>query len=205
VWNPVWMLLSGTLDDGTVTLRPIVPDDGPAVLDALSNDPSVARWTRVPWPYTRAHLEEFLHAVTVWHAGTSDLALGIVDHETQAFLGCIGLHRIGLSRSPRSAFLPDEVGYWVSKEARGRGVATSALQLLARFGLCDLGRPRLNLQTKVGNAPSAAVARRVGFRFVARVPATDVDDDDSDHDRFVLTAADLLDVEPSAVVSPSVP
>ncbi len=192
VWHPVEVaLLDGTLTDGTVTLRAVDGGDGSDVFAALSSDPTVARWTRVPWPYTRAHLDEFLRAVKVWHSGRTDLALAITDSGTGEFFGCMGLHRVGYPDLPRSAFLPDEVGYWVQAGVRGRGVATRALRVLSQYALDVLERPRLNLQTKVGNEASVTVARRVGYQFVARVPARDVDDDDVDHDRYVLRAADL--------------
>jgi RimJ/RimL family protein N-acetyltransferase len=190
------VVLDRDLTDGLVRLRPVVPADGAAIFAALSTDPSVSRWTRVPWPYTKSHLQEFMHAVDIWHAGQSDLALTVVDAATDDFLGCFGLHRIGRPEAPRSAFLADEVGYWVKEDARGRGVATRALRLLVRYAIVDLHRPIVNLQTKVGNTASATVAERAGFRFVGRVFGRDVDDDDTDHDRYVLTAADL-DVSPT--------
>ena len=195
------VVLEGALTDGVVRLRPIVADDGAAIFAALSTDPSVAQWTRVPWPYTRSHLQEFLHAVEIWHAGRNDLALAVVDATTGDFLGCFGLHRIARPEASRSAFLADEVGYWVRHETRGRGVATRALRLLARFAIVDLGRPLVNLQTKVGNIASATVAERVGFRLVGRVFAGDVDDDDTDHDRYVLTAADLDAATPAGTTA----
>lgn len=191
------VVLDRDLTDGVVRLRPVAASDGPAIFAALSTDRSVSQWTRVPWPYTKSHLQEFLHAVDIWHAGHGDLALTVVDATTAEFLGCFGLHRIGRPSLPRSAFLADEVGYWVRQEVRGRGVATRALRLLARYAIVDLERPVVNLQTKVGNTASATVAERVGFRFVGRVLGRDVDDDDTDHDRYVLTAADLDIATPS--------
>jgi RimJ/RimL family protein N-acetyltransferase len=211
-------VLDRTLSDGVVALRPVARSDGPAILAALSTDTTVARWTRVPWPYTRAHLEEFLRAVEAWHRGAGDLALAVTDATSGEFLGCMGLHRIAASDAPRSAFLPDEVGYWLCANARGRGVATRALRLLAQYALVDLHRPRVNLQTKVGNDASVAVARKVGFVFVGRVYAGDIDDDDVDHDRFVLTlagfemaargsedAAGGADAAEAGMISPSAP
>jgi RimJ/RimL family protein N-acetyltransferase len=201
------VVLDRPLRDGVVALRPVDRRDGRAILAALSSDPTVARWTRVPWPYTRAHLEEFLRAVEAWHSGRNDLALAVTDDDTDEFLGCMGLHRIGLPEVARSAFLPDEVGYWMCAHARRRGLATRALRLLARYALADLARPRVNLQTKVGNDASAGVARNVGFVFVRRAYASEVDDDDVDHDRYALTRAglDLHDPERDARFTPSAP
>jgi RimJ/RimL family protein N-acetyltransferase len=189
-------MLDTALTDGTVILRAVEVRDGPAVLAALSSDRTVSRWTRVPWPYTSAHLDEFMRAIAAWHSGRTDVAVAIVDAASDEFLGCMGLHRVGYPQLARSAFLPDEVGYWVKASARGRGVATRALRLVSVYAIDELQRPLLNLQTKVGNDASVTVARRVGYRFSARVLGRDVDDDDVDHDRFVLTAADLAAAVP---------
>jgi len=101
-----------------------------------------------------------------------------------------GHPRIAAVPVARSSFLPDEVGYWLAPDARGRGVAMRALRMLTRWAILDLVRPVLNLQTNVGNDASWRLALFVGYRFVGRVCAAEVDDA-SDHDRFVITAADL--------------
>src|SRR5436305_14348145 len=94
-----------TLTDGVVALRAVAESDGPDIMEALSSDPSVARWTRVPWPYTRAHLDEFMRAVHTWHQSGTDLALAVTDADGGGFLGGMGLHSIGHAEVPRSAFL----------------------------------------------------------------------------------------------------
>jgi RimJ/RimL family protein N-acetyltransferase len=122
--------------------------------------------------------------------GRTDLVLAIADPADDLLLGCVGIHRIGAAPIPRSAMLPDEVGYWINREARGRGLVTRAVRLVSAYALTELDAERLNLQTKVGNAASQRVAHKVGYRYVGRVPASDVDDDLSDHDRFEMTRAD---------------
>ena len=86
--------------------------------------------------------------------------------------------------------LPDEIGYWIGREARNRGFVTRAVTLLSGYALGELGVSTINLQTKVGNMASQQVATKAGYRYVGRVPASEVDDDLSDHDRYVMTLAD---------------
>ncbi|MFF9277788.1 GNAT family N-acetyltransferase [Streptomyces griseosporeus] len=74
-------------------------------------------------------------------------------------LGHIGVSRID------PALRSGCVGYWVLPEARGRGVATRALALTARWALTDLRLHRLELDHAVGHEVSCKVAERCGFRY----------------------------------------
>ena len=55
------------------------------------------------------------------------------------------------------------VGYWLAPEARGRGVATHAVRLLARWAFAELGLARLELTCGPDNEASQRVAERCGF------------------------------------------
>jgi RimJ/RimL family protein N-acetyltransferase len=59
-----------------------------------------------------------------------------------------------------------EFGYWLGAAARGRGLATRALQLAADAVVSRLRPSRLELRTTVGNEPSERVAARAGFERV---------------------------------------
>ena len=56
-----------------------------------------------------------------------------------------------------------QTGYWVAPEARGRGLAGTALVLLSRWALATLPLIRLQLFTDVDNPASMRVAERAGF------------------------------------------
>jgi [ribosomal protein S5]-alanine N-acetyltransferase len=146
------------LTDGTVRLRPWRLDDVPRVTEACQ-DPEIPGWTAViPDPYTeddaRAWIEQ---TIRDWDART-EAAFAVTDAETGEVLGAIGLNL------QEHYALQASIGYWVAKEARGRGVATAALRLVARWGLRDLGLPRVQLLTDPENVPSQRVAENVGFR-----------------------------------------
>ena len=184
-------LPGGRLADGTVVLRPVTRADAAELYDVIHRDASIAPWTRMPWPYTRGHAAAFVGlSERGWRSG-SDAACAIVDPDSRRIVGGIGLHRIGAAPVARSSYLPDEVGYWLATRVRGRGLATRALGMFSRWAIRELERPRLNLQTRAGNEASCRVAGRAGYRFVGRVSAAEVDDDPHEHDRFVLTSADL--------------
>ena len=53
-----------------------------------------------------------------------------------------------------------EIGYWVAREARGRGVATRAVRLVRDWAASELGLTTLELVIHEDNAPSHAVRAR---------------------------------------------
>ena len=55
------------------------------------------------------------------------------------------------------------VGYWLTPAARGRGVATHAVRLIARRAFAEAGVARLELTRGADNHASQRVAERCGF------------------------------------------
>jgi RimJ/RimL family protein N-acetyltransferase len=146
------------LDDGVVALRPPAPGDIDAIVDACQ-DHEIPRWTRVPKPYTRDHAVEYVErSARAWKEG-SDAGFVIVDSDTGELLGAIGIHRLGGEDDG------PEVGYWLKREARGRGIATRALRLVTDWACREL-RARILLQADVRNIPSRRVAEKARFRYV---------------------------------------
>lgn len=145
-----------TLHDDTVRLRP--PEAGDAVAIAVAvQDPDIPRFTTVPSPYTVADALAYIeHSRASWSSGDA-APFVIVDAGHGTLLGSIGLHDLATT-----ARVP-HVGYWVAAPARGRGVATRALRLVAGWALEDLAVDRLELFTFVENERSQRVATHGGF------------------------------------------
>jgi ribosomal-protein-alanine N-acetyltransferase len=172
------------LADGDMTLRPFAVSDADMLVATIDAHRDISYWTRIPWPYEPRHALEFIaRSQVAWRTGT-DASFAIVERGGE-LVGSVGIHRIGAPHRPRSAMLPDEVGYWLSPAARGRGVATRAVRLVAEWALGELARPAVHLQVKDGNVASQRVAERAGFEYLGFVPGTEVDDDDDDHHRYV--------------------
>src|SRR5919109_1324713 len=55
------------------------------------------------------------------------------------------------------------IGYWVASEWRGRGIATRAVRLLARWAFDELALARLEISCGPDNFASQRVAERCGF------------------------------------------
>ena len=143
------------LTDGEIRLRPWERRDVKAVT-AACQDPEIPRWTVVPYHYTESHAREFIAGTASDLAAGRELALAAVDSE-DTLLGAIGLANFDWSD------LKAEIGYWVAAEARGRGVATAAVRLLATWAIEDLGLERVELLANPRNEASQQVAERAGF------------------------------------------
>ena len=142
------------LRDDAIALRPWRMDDAPAVF-AACQDPAISHW--VPWipsPYLREDAETYLRSCL--DCGDERHPFAIEEVETGELLGAIDM-RLDAQR------VRGHIGYWVAEPARGRGICTRALRLLAIWGHERLGLQRLELITDPGNVASQRVAEKVGF------------------------------------------
>src|SRR3954470_892992 len=99
------------LDDGTVALRPWVPEDLRPLVEAVQ-DPEVPRWTAVPAPYGEHDAREYLARADIAGRSGRELTLAVVDSDGGDLLGSCGLARFDWQ--DRKV----EVGYWVAAAAR---------------------------------------------------------------------------------------
>jgi RimJ/RimL family protein N-acetyltransferase len=149
---------SPPLSDCLVTLRPWLERDVPAIASACQ-DEDLAWWLdQVPQPYGESDARTYVAmARRGWKEGTHAI-FAITDADTGAVLGSIGIN--WLDRDNAVA----EIGYWVGREARGRGVATRATRLASRWALTECGTKRLQLRADTRNVASQRVAESAGFR-----------------------------------------
>jgi RimJ/RimL family protein N-acetyltransferase len=143
------------LDGDRLRLRAWTPGDAAALLVAL-RDPLVER-------YSGYLLRDRPHAVrtvqafaAAWGEGTG--AAWALSDAGGTLLGSL---RFGLS-DPAMGL--GTVGYWLSPEARGRGVASAAVAAGTEAVFERLRWHRIELRHAVENERSCAVARRTGYR-----------------------------------------
>jgi RimJ/RimL family protein N-acetyltransferase len=99
----------------------------------------------------RANIER---AARAWEEGTWAV-FRIVDAATDEVIGGVNLrfgdHDIA------------EISYFLRASARGRGLATRAVRLVARWAIDELAIERIELRVHPENAASRRVAERAGF------------------------------------------
>jgi RimJ/RimL family protein N-acetyltransferase len=143
------------LTDGLISLRAWRRADVPA-LTAACQDPEIPRWTLVPSPYTERHAEGFVEHSGAARREGRELALAVVDRHDD-LLGAIGLTGLDWDN------LKGEIGFWIARDSRGRGVGVAATRLLSEWAIEELGLSRLELLAHPGNEPSQRLAARAGY------------------------------------------
>jgi len=154
VLAPALPLPDPPLAEQSVQLRAWAPADA-AALAAAWADPDIARWTGVP-----ARCDEA--AASHWISGEADrrargLALDLAVEVHGVVAGEVGLAGF----DPRARTV--EIGWWVGRDHRRRGVATGAARLLTEWALAELHVESVLARCHPENPGSAAVARRAGF------------------------------------------
>ena len=145
------------MPDGRTAAGPALQgDDAPAV-QAACDDADVAHWIfGLPTPYGLPDAEEFIADSRRRLAAGERARLAVADAATGEILGSVSLDRF----ADRQAA---EVGYWIKREARRRGVALAAARLVVAWAFGELGVERLELLTYPGNEASQALAAKLGF------------------------------------------
>ncbi|WP_125132671.1 GNAT family N-acetyltransferase [Microbacterium sp. 10M-3C3] len=130
--------------------------DVPAIFVACQ-DADIQRFTTVPSPYLREHAEGFVAQARQRWADDVEATWAIRDGDTLA--GMIGLHRL-IGGSP-------ELGYWMARGSRRRGLLTEAARAVIDWGFAPDGvhAARIEWRAVVGNRASARVAQALGFRY----------------------------------------
>jgi RimJ/RimL family protein N-acetyltransferase len=134
------------LFDEHVVLRPLAEKHVPVVERALA-DLEIQRWFDDRGLTARDVVER---AAARW-AATEAAEFATIDEGE-----CVGSIWLNLSLENRAG-----VGYWLLAHARGKGLATSALLLVARWAFDALGVKRIGLNADPRNVASVRVAARV--------------------------------------------
>ena len=143
-----------------VSIRALSEDDSPALAELYTEDREfLRRWdpARPDEFYTVAGQRAAVAAASrEAAAGRMWTAAILLDDR---LVGRVSLN--GILRGPlQSAFL----GYWVSRRAAGRGVATAAVARCLETAFGDLGLHRIDAYAREENIGSCRVLEKNGFR-----------------------------------------
>jgi RimJ/RimL family protein N-acetyltransferase len=146
------------LADETVLLRPWREADISQGLMAFS-DPVTQRFS---WPQETPFSTDDARAYFVGQESArmrgDEAQFALVEPgDEDEVLGGASIYALNRERGAAA------LGYWLAPGARGRGVASTAVRLLATWGFSDLGLVRIELTCGPDNVASQRVAARCGF------------------------------------------
>ena len=143
------------LRDAGIVLRPSREGDAAAISEVYS-EPDTRRW--MVWgadlPDDAEARANIVRAASAWEDG-SWAVFRIADADSDEIIGGVNLR----FREHDTA----EISYFLRGSARGRGLATRAVRLVAGWAFESLGVERIELRVHPDNKASQAVAERVGF------------------------------------------
>jgi RimJ/RimL family protein N-acetyltransferase len=146
------------IDADGFLLRPLVPDDAPAMAAAVRESmASLGPW--MPWAhatYDEADALAWIAHCDAARADTSAHEFGIFTPDGLNYVGAAGLNRFNRLHGFCN------LGYWVRASAQGQGAALAAIRALSRLAFQRLGQSRVEIVVADGNLPSLGVARKAG-------------------------------------------
>ncbi|MCW2795983.1 GNAT family N-acetyltransferase [Nocardioides sp.] len=154
--SSTWLDCPVLVGDG-LRLRPMVDTDAPRIAEAGS-DPHTQEWLAplFPLPYDEETARRrVIEAARERLATAHGVAWAVTDGDDR-MSAWVALFDISPGRAA-------ELGYWAHPDARGRGLVTRSVPLVARHAKDVLGLERLRAMISPGNDPSARVVLATGF------------------------------------------
>ena len=153
-----WPAEIPTLHYGLVTLRQSAEPDIDPIFHACQ-DPLISAFTTVPAHYTLDHAIDFVRSDPFSFADRREFRF-VIDYgngDDVTFAGVISLHTINIKN--HSA----EIGYWMEKSMRGKGIGTTAAKVITDYGLRTLGFRRIEGLADVDNSASQKLLMSAGY------------------------------------------
>jgi RimJ/RimL family protein N-acetyltransferase len=132
-------------------------------------DPEICRWRGRPDPDLVEAMAYIRQRAGEWERDER-CTWAVCEPTTGEMLGEVELASLDLDHGTA------EAACWALPRARGRGMTTTALSAVLRFGFGGLGLQCVGYAWADGNAASARVAEKCGFRLEGRKPAATVVD-----------------------------
>jgi RimJ/RimL family protein N-acetyltransferase len=124
---------------------------------SLAGDEEVVRWTEVPPGYTEEDARAWLARMEDERKRGRWVFLAVASADGGEPLGACDLRVLDQDRGV------GEIGFWLAAHARGHGIMSRAVRLIARWAFHELGVARVQLLAHPDNEPSIRVAERAGF------------------------------------------
>ena len=142
-------------------LRPYSLSDASEMV-RLVNDREVARYTLIPYPYTREMAEAWIGTHVPRFLEGARITCAVTHLEGSQLMGTVAL---GIDAAHDKA----DLHYWLGKEFWNQGYATEAAQRLVLYGFEAFALHRIQASHSANNPASGRVLRKLGMRYEGRM------------------------------------
>lgn len=147
------------LKGSRINLRTLKMSDATS-LQKYANDRTVGRFIpHFPYPYRLRHAEKFIKGTWKKLHDKTYYELGIEYKATGEIIGMMSITKV--DRQNKNA----EIGYWLAKSYRGKGIGNEALIMALDYAFKKLKMKRLYIKCFHVNKASAALAKSAGFKY----------------------------------------
>jgi len=157
------LILDKIIVDEEVFLSPVQQGDEDALVEHLQDKEIHDNTCVIPFPHTYQHAQEWIETVQkrIKERGiTLDWAIRISEEK---LIGCISFHGHNLS-CMEVVKHTDEIGYWLARPYRGKGITTKVVKKVCEIGFEQLGLVRIEAPVFAFNDASLKVLEKVGFQ-----------------------------------------
>ena len=151
-----WPTEVPTLQHGLITLRKPEERDIVPLYEGVQ-DPIIPKFTRIPANYQMANAEHFVRERSP-NGFSMRTELQLVLEYDGKFAGALSFHTLVLEDAKA------EIGYWLTADVRGKGVATAATKLMTQYGFETIGFHRIEALVVESNKPSLKVLANAGYQ-----------------------------------------
>ncbi|TCS94751.1 GNAT family N-acetyltransferase [Hazenella coriacea] len=144
--------------DDELSLVLLQKKDAPVIYQLIDKNRSHLReW--LPWVDSTKSVEDSVTVIQMWlqsFANEDGFSTGI--SYKGEIVGIIGFHKI-CQRNRSSS-----IGYWLSKDAQGKGIMTRACRALIEIGFREYDLHRIEIRCGEENHKSRLIPERLGFK-----------------------------------------
>ena len=140
-----------------IKLEPTSELQAPQLFEAIYNNRTQLS-EFLPWVdniQTIADLKEYLKKAEILCQERKEASFLIIFDN--AAVGRIGLHHLNLQNKIGA------IGYWLTKDAQGKGIILKSCRALINYGFQNLGLHRIEIKAAVNNLKSQAIPEKLNF------------------------------------------
>lgn len=141
-----------------LSLTAIRLSDQDTLVEVLNDRDIYAQTLRIPFPYTVEAAVGWLNFVAQPKDENGLPVHWAIRDATGTLIGCAGLDS-SLAIAPHRA----EIGYWLAKSHRGRGIVTAAVRAICEYGFTVLKLRKITAHVFSFNTASCRVLEKCGF------------------------------------------